>query len=123
MTAPVKRFTLTPEVYAYFSAYLAKNPAWGIYHVWLDDGNYKAEPPEKPYDAGVAVTAEDLRMWELFRAMTPTQRKRVGERCGQLELAARKAMFDRVVRGAPLVVTDVDHEAGVVPFDSWSNDE
>jgi len=80
VTAPNPKVTLAPEVYAYFKVYHRRNLAWGIYHVYLDDGNYRLTPPEVPYGDD-RVTDEDRRMWDLFRQMTPSQRARLAKRC------------------------------------------
>ncbi len=65
-----------PDVTRYvpdFAAYLALEPAWGIFHVALEDGNY---------DFG-ATDAEDYSELEdhlahIFSLLSPTQRSKLG---------------------------------------------
>ncbi len=114
MTAPTPKVTLTPEVYDYFRRYYAQpdHGAWGIYHVWLDDGNYDLDPIGEPNDCSgfYRVTDEDRRMWEVFREMTPSQRRRIAKRCRLPE--------PEPYRGPPMRVVAVDHESGIVTLES-----
>lgn len=40
MTAHKQKPTITPERVAWFAEYYRANPAWGVFHVALDDNNY-----------------------------------------------------------------------------------
>jgi hypothetical protein len=78
MTAPSPRISLTPEIYARFTAYHRKELAWGIFHVWLDDGNYDIRPEPAPPN----MTAEERDLWDIFRQLSPSQMARLAKRCG-----------------------------------------
>jgi hypothetical protein len=40
MTAHRSKPTITPERVAWFKNYLSDHPAWGVFHVALEDGNF-----------------------------------------------------------------------------------
>jgi hypothetical protein len=117
VSAPKPKVTLTPEVHAYFTAYLKKNPAWGIYHVFLDDGNY-GDVPEEPYAGGwdqdyaTPCTDEDRRMWALFRQMTPSQQRRIAKKNSALFYGEPADPVHASFR-----VATIDHETGVVTLE------
>jgi hypothetical protein len=81
MTSP-ERPTLTDEVRARFRAYHAKNPAWGALHIALDDGNVRDCSIDFCIgEAQVRGDAEGEALARLLRAMTKTQRLKVGKTC------------------------------------------
>ena len=102
MTAHRAKPTITPERVDWFARYLADNPAWGVFHVSLDDGNHKLgaashwkRPGTGEYVDGIFVPARwdvgrdewsaDLReAAEWFDQLSPSQRKRLGEKAERL---------------------------------------
>ncbi len=102
MTAHRIKPTITPERVAWFSAYLQEHPAWGVFHVSLDDGNYDcgaAKHTKRPgtgcYVDGVHVPEQhdlpreewpaDLReAAEWFDKLTPSQRRRLAKKANAL---------------------------------------
>lgn len=82
MTAPSARVVLTPNWIACFASYLCRNPAWGVFHIQLEDSNLKFDVD--PNDALQGATAELVEELEIliryFNQLTPSQRKRLGDR-------------------------------------------
>lgn len=82
MTRPSAKFTLTHEIYERFTDYHRHNLAWGIFHVWLDDGNYKGTMPEWPWGTKAEeMTDEEHELWAVFRQLSPSQISRLAKRC------------------------------------------
>ncbi len=97
MTAHRPKPTITSERVAWFRAYRAQNPAWGVFHVVLEDGNFgcgAALNMHRPgtgehdratgvfvparYDLGRDEWAPDVReAAEWFDELTPSQRRRL----------------------------------------------
>lgn len=89
MTAPKAKLHLTPEIYAAFLDYYRRNPAWGVLHVSMDDGNWKlpmawALKPDS--------TDEERELVRLHDMMTPSQRRRLAAAPDRI-LAAERAGF------------------------------
>lgn len=86
MTAHRSKPTITPERIEWFARYHAAEPAWGEFHVVLDDGNYKSDaaPYHPSAEARAAIMAEwpaDLRdAVEWFNTLSPSQKKRLGQK-------------------------------------------
>lgn len=110
MTAHRPKPTITPERVDWFARYHAKELAWGVFHVWLDDGNYGL--PFELHDQDQPAEVIEAAQW--FARLTPSQRKRLGRK-------AEVRMYElglvrRPPRGPfePMVVTAVDAERGVI---------
>lgn len=102
MTAHRIKPTITPERVTWFSAYLQEHPAWGVFHVSLDDGNYDrgaAKYMKRPgtgcYVDGAWVPEQhdlpreewpaDLRdAADWFDKLTPSQRRRLAKKANDL---------------------------------------
>lgn len=86
MTAHRPKPTITPERIRWFAEYHGREPAWGEFHVVLDDGNYtsKAGPYHPDPEVVAAIRASwpaDLReaaRW--FDQLTPSQKARLGRK-------------------------------------------
>lgn len=78
MTAHAPKLTITPERVEWFARYYVANPAWGIFHACLDDGNWKfgvyswEDPSKFPKDV------LEHALW--FNKITPSQRRRLGKK-------------------------------------------
>jgi len=82
MTKPSAKVTLTPEIYERFASYHRRNLAWGIFHVWLDDGNYKGKMPAWPWGTEPdEMTEEEHGLWGIFCQLSPSQMARIAGRC------------------------------------------
>lgn len=80
MTAPSCKRPLTAEVLDAFREYHRREPSWGIFHVALDDGNYKSDAaPERWLDR--TYTDEERRLAAIFAELSPSQRAKVAGRC------------------------------------------
>lgn len=79
MTAPNCKLPLTEVILSAFRAYHRREVSWGIFHVCLDDGNWKLGPepeyPDRPY------TDEERKLVAIFEQLTPTQRAKISDRC------------------------------------------
>lgn len=85
MTAHNAKEVLTPERIAWFAEYYKQNPSWGVFHVCLDDGNYKTGAVSLERDGGFAGYPPDVQeavRW--FEKLSPSQRKRLGHRAADL---------------------------------------
>lgn len=94
MTAHRPKPTITPERIEWFARYLRREPAWGVFHVWLDDGNY--DLPFTLYDAdGQAPDVIEAGEW--FAKLTASQRKRLGHKADRraIEIAKENAAADK----------------------------
>jgi hypothetical protein len=78
MTAHTPKPTLTPERVAWFGAYRHANPSWGVFHVILDDGNWRLRVTDEQLQGQPEDVVENAR-W--FNALTPSQRARLAKRC------------------------------------------
>lgn len=105
MTAHRSKPTITPERVRWFAEYLAREPAWGVFHVSLSDGNYNcgaAEHMLRPgtgqtvngvfvparWDVGRDEWPEDVReAAEWFDSLTESQRRRLGRKAEALRYA------------------------------------
>jgi hypothetical protein len=101
MTAHRSKPTITQERVAWFKSYLSEHPAWGVFHVALEDGNFDrgaAEHMMRPgtgghfdgafvparYDLGRDEWPADLRdAAEWFDKLTASQRRRLGRKASQ----------------------------------------
>lgn len=79
MTAHRDKPTLTPDRVRWFADYHRRHPAWGIFHVALSDGNYEFGAAKEAL-ARDAWTAEEREAAAWFDALTPSQRRRLGQR-------------------------------------------
>lgn len=114
MTAHRPKPTITPERVDWFARYHAENLAWGVFHVWLDDGNYTV--PFSLYDP--AQPADVVEAGEWFAKLTPSQRKRLGEKATARMYEAGYAK--RPPRGpfGTLTVMKIDADAGTITVES-----
>ena len=67
------KISVTPELVARFAAYHKHELAWGIFHVPLDDGNYKLDCAEPRTD-------EERELAAIFRQLSITQRAKLARR-------------------------------------------
>lgn len=79
---------MTPRLIEWFRRYRTDHPTWGVFHVWLDDGNYKipvvvsdAEIDHAHPGASARYRAEVREMAATFARLSPSQRKKLAERC------------------------------------------
>lgn len=79
MTAHREKPTITPEHVAWFATYLLDNPAWGVFHVSLADGNWKLGANIRVDDPLQVRIAAD---W--FDQLTPSQRRRLRDKATAL---------------------------------------
>lgn len=87
MTAHNEKPTLTPERVRWFAEYYKRNPAWGVFHVALDDGNYECGAATWDPAAGLmrAAWPADLReAAEWFETLTKSQRRRLAHKAEDL---------------------------------------
>lgn len=85
MTRPYAQETLTPERVRWFAEYYRQNPSWGVFHVCLDDGNYKCGAISMERGGGFASYPPDVQehvKW--FEKLSPSQRARLGKRAADL---------------------------------------
>ena len=86
MTAHAPKPTITPERIRWFCDYYRQNPAWGVFHVCLDDGNWSCRAAI--WDPGHGDRhrwPSDLReAAEWFDALTPSQRRRLERKARDL---------------------------------------
>jgi len=54
-----------------FAAYCRREPAWGIFHVVMSDGNWNTDFRDEPRDA------EEQALAIIFDALTPSQRSKI----------------------------------------------
>lgn len=98
MTAHRTKPTLTRDRVSWFADYYRREPEWGVFHVALSDGNYHcgaADNMLRPgtgryvngtfvparYDFGRDEWPADVReQAEWFEALTPSQRRRLGQK-------------------------------------------
>lgn len=78
MTAHRPKLTLTPEIIQRFADYYNRpgNGAWGIFHVYLDDGNQGLPIEQRHIDE--AETDEERELLAIFAQLTYSQRVRLG---------------------------------------------
>jgi hypothetical protein len=79
VTAHRSKPTITPAWIERFARYYRDNPAWGVFHVCLDDHNWDC-PTGEP--VGVPDCPADMRAF--FDALSPSQRRRLGRRAEAL---------------------------------------
>ena len=101
MSAHRQKPTITAERVAWFARYYAHNCAWGVFHVWLEDGNYGlggfaewlggfAEWLDgQPVDVRAAAT------W--FLTLTPSQQRRLGLKAEDVAMASGWGKWDAVL--------------------------
>lgn len=77
MTAPRVDIPVTYELLERFKAYHNKHGAWGIFHVSLDDGNYRLGAA----DLDDSNTDEERELAAIFERLTPTQRRKIKGLC------------------------------------------
>jgi hypothetical protein len=77
MTAHKSKPTITPERVTWFREYHQANPAWGVFHVVLDDENWKLKIDDKQLNGQPDDVVEAAR-W--FNMLTPSQRARLERR-------------------------------------------
>ncbi len=88
MTAhPPKAALITPERLAWMRSYHRQCLGWGVFHVILDDGNWKSTAVLAPGPEGAAYHRERNEwmdgieeMVEWFNKLTPSQRRRLSSR-------------------------------------------
>jgi len=107
MTAHRTKSVITIERIMWFAAYYEKNPAWGVFHVCLSDGNYKCKSAQFWHRPGTGVRAQDgtwiPEKWDLgrdewtaglreaadwFDSLSPSQRQRLGRNAESLSFQA-----------------------------------
>jgi hypothetical protein len=79
---------VTPERVEEFARYLSEYSAWGYFHVWLDDGNYKIKC--NPDDPKYPVHGSTRDMRHYFALLSPSQRKKLGDKAEAMEREWRK---------------------------------
>lgn len=82
MTAHREKPTLTPDRIAWFARYYRRNPSWGIFHVALADGNYNFGSARESRSTLWTTSESEAAAW--FDALTPSQRRRLGQRAESL---------------------------------------
>lgn len=101
MTAHSPKPTITPERVEWFARYWWANPTWGVFHVCLDDGNWECGAADRMHRPGTGVTVASLFVpsrhdvgrdeWpaelrehaEWFDSLTPSQRRRLGQKASR----------------------------------------
>jgi hypothetical protein len=80
MTAHREKPTITEEHVVWFATYKSDNPSWGVFHVCLDDGNWKlgASPDREHLPLQVRIACE----W--FDQLTASQRRRLRDKVDKL---------------------------------------
>lgn len=76
-----KAATITRERIEWFARYFFMNPSWGVFHVCLDDRNYKLGASEWQREAWSTELVEVVA-W--FEKLTPSQRSRLGKKAREL---------------------------------------
>lgn len=76
------------EVLEDFYRYYQKNPAWGVLHVILDDGNYGPVRGAIQYAEGIG-DEEGKRLAEILDQMSPTQQGKIARLCSQRDARER----------------------------------
>ncbi len=79
MTRPSAKINLTPELYGRFASYHRRELAWGVFHVWLDDDNYRI--PVRAESLPSDATDEERELWSIFCQLSPSQIARIAKRC------------------------------------------
>lgn len=75
-----KKLTV-PEVLPRFSAYYAKNPAWGALHVVLDDGNIGDDSVRGCVEYARQIgDAEGEALARILMTMSKTQRNKISSK-------------------------------------------
>lgn len=70
-----------PDVLARFSAYYAKNPAWGSLHVVLDDGNVGDDSVRYCIEGAIASgDTEGEALARILLTMSKTQRNKISSK-------------------------------------------
>jgi hypothetical protein len=118
MTAPSPKTTITPEWIDWFARYYSNNQAWGVFHVWLDDGNckiaYVLSDSEK---VGLPTDVLEAARW--FALLSPSQKERLGrkaeDRAYELGLLRRVPVTTNL--GSVRCVA-IDRDAGILTVES-----
>lgn len=127
MTAHKQKPTITPERVAWFAEYYRVNPAWGVFHVALDDNNYTLGAASgatwnkarnewgPPYRTGKDWPADVREAAEWFDKLTPSQRRRLGEKARDIVdvlVPGHKVSTGRVI------VTAIDKDNGTITLEA-----
>lgn len=78
---------ITPERVRWFADYHAKEPAWGVFHVSLDDGNFECGAADMD---GEEHPADVMFMADWFDGLTEDQREELARRVAALEEVRRQ---------------------------------
>lgn len=66
--------TITPERVQWFANYYKANPSWGVFHICLEDGNWRLGAREDGREAW-PVDIREAAAW--FDRLSPSQRRRL----------------------------------------------
>jgi hypothetical protein len=88
MTAHPDKPTLTPVRIEWFARYHLDNPAWGVFHVALDDGNFECGASDLERDSWPNELRE-AAAW--FDRLTRSQRVRLDRKAKERANAIRVA--------------------------------
>ncbi|HEY8560490.1 MAG TPA: hypothetical protein VIL74_08940 [Pyrinomonadaceae bacterium] len=80
---PEKAITLSEAIYARFADYYRRNPAWGVFHVSLADGNYELGSGIAFFDAS-KVTDEERDLSAIFEKLSYSQRKKLAAKAAEI---------------------------------------
>lgn len=80
---PNRGVQVTPEWVARFAAYFQQNPAWGIFHVGLGDGNWKSGAWRD--EKRLLWHPELVEMADYFDRLSPSQRRKLGRKAEALK--------------------------------------
>lgn len=101
MTAHAPKPTLTRERVEWFARYYIAEPAWGVFHCTLDDGNWSCPAfPLPRHESEYSADVLEHARW--FDTLTPSQRRRLGRKAEDMAAAMRmtKLSTSAIVREA-----------------------
>lgn len=81
MTKPSAKVSVSQGLIDRFADYHRRNLAWGVFHVWLDDGNYDSSFSVEQLESwGMTLTDEERELGAIFEDLSATQRAKISKR-------------------------------------------